>query len=154
MTTSNSTIDRSNLIYRMGLVTRRWRQVLDREFRVVGLTDATWRPLLHLQLLGDGILQKELAASVGIEGPSLVRILDALVAKGLIQRSEDRSDRRVKRLCLTSAGHLVVARICDILLPLENQLLHAFSDQEITRFGQFIQRCETTVNNVWEGVKQ
>ena len=90
----NSTIDRSTLLYDLGLLTRRWRQVLDAEFQSAGLTDATWRPLLHLHLLGDGVRQKDLAASIGIEGPSLVRLIDTLVMKGLIQRSEDGTDRR------------------------------------------------------------
>jgi len=94
-------IDRSNLLFHLTRLTRRWRQVLDSEFQSAGLTDATWRPLLHLHLLGDGVRQKDLAASVGIEGPSLVRLIDTLVMKGLIQRSEDVNDRRVKLLCLT-----------------------------------------------------
>ena len=63
-------IDSSTLLFRLTCLTRRWRQVLDAEFQFSGLTDATWRPLLHLYLRGDGIRQKDLAASVGIEGPS------------------------------------------------------------------------------------
>lgn len=55
------------------------------------------------------VRQKDLAASIGIEGPSLVRLIDTLVIKGLIQRSEDGTDRRAKQLCLTPEGHLVVA---------------------------------------------
>src|SRR5512142_3293142 len=98
MRKSNVKIDRSNLLYRLALLTRRWRSLLDSEFQAAGLTDATWRPLLHLHILGDGVRQKDLAASVGIEGPSIVRLLDTLIMKGLIQRSEDVTDRRAKLL--------------------------------------------------------
>jgi len=144
----NTKIDRNNLLYHLGLLARRWRQVLDNEFHAAGLTDATWRPLLHLHLLGDGVRQKDLAASVGIKGPSLVRLIDTLVVKGLIQRSEDGSDRRAKLLCLTQEGQLLVARIKEIVAPLQNKLLSPFSDEEIARFGQFILALESTVNNV------
>jgi len=151
---SNALIDRSNLIFRLGLLTRRWRQVLDREFQEAGLTDAIWRPLLHLHLLGDGIRQKDLAASVGIEGPSLVRLIGTLVTKGLIQGAEDVTDRRAKRLSLTTDGRLVVARIRETVKSLENELLSSFSDSEISQFGQFVMSLESTVNDVRKRVKR
>lgn len=154
MNMSKSKIDRNNLLYHLGLLTRRWRQVLDSEFRAAGLTDATWRPLLHLHLLGDGVRQKDLAASVGIEGPSLVRLIDTLVTKGLTERSEDGTDRRAKLLCLTPEGRLVVARIRKIVTPLENRLLSPFSDSEITQFGQFVLALELAVSDVRQRIKQ
>ncbi|HBA71866.1 MAG TPA: transcriptional regulator [Geobacter sp.] len=146
MNISKLTIDRSNLLYHLGILTRRWRQVLDSECRAAGLTDATWRPLLHLHILGDGVRQKDLAASIGIEGPSLVRLIDTLVVKGLIQRSEDGSDRRAKLLRLTLEGQLVVARIREIVTILENQLLSHFSEDDIDRFGRLVLSLEATVN--------
>ena len=148
MHSSHETINRSNLLYRLGLLTRRWRQVLDAEFQAAGLTDATWRPLLHLHLLGDGTRQKDLATAVGIEGPSMVRLLDTLIAKGLIQRTEDITDRRAKLLCLSPEGQLVVARIREMVLTLENELLSPFNDGEISQLAQFIQRLEATVSGV------
>ncbi|GLI38398.1 MarR family transcriptional regulator [Geobacter hydrogenophilus] len=146
MNLSDETIGRSNLFYRLGLLTRHWRQVLDTEFQFAGLTDATWRPLLHLHLLGDGTRQKDLAASIGIEGPSLVRLLDTLIAKGLIERSEDVTDRRAKLLNLTPEGRVIVARIQETVTALENDLLSPFSDDEIARVAEFIERLESTVN--------
>jgi len=147
-------VNRGNLLFRLAYLTRRWRKVLDAEFQSSGLTDATWRPLLHLNILGDGVRQKDLAASVGIEGPSLVRLIDTLVMKGLIQRSEDSTDRRAKLLCLTLEGQLLVARIKEIVAPLENELLSPFSDSDIARFGQFILSLESTINNVRKQIKR
>ncbi|HZV82455.1 MAG TPA: MarR family transcriptional regulator [Geobacteraceae bacterium] len=141
-------INRSNLIFRLAHLTRRWRQILDNEAQAAGLTDATWRPLLHLHRLGDGVRQKDLAASVGIEGPSLVRLLDTLVAKGLIERSEDGSDRRAKLLCLTPEGREVVVRIRETVTSLENELMSPFSDEDVAQAAAFIQRLETSVHDL------
>ncbi|ADI85876.2 MarR family winged helix-turn-helix transcriptional regulator [Geobacter sulfurreducens] len=151
MTRFDAVRGRSNLMFRLGLLTRRWRQVLDAEFRSVGLTDATWRPLLHLDLLGDGVRQKELAASVGIEGPSLVRLLDTLVAKGFIERSGDAADRRVKRLILTPEGRTTVARIRETLTALEDNLLSSFSDGDICRIVEFVGTLEVAVDDARRG---
>jgi len=139
-------IDRSNLFYHLSTMTRRWRQVLDSEFQSVGLTDASWRPLLHLHYLGDGIHQKDLATSVGIQGTSLVRLLDALIAKGLITRTEDAHDRRAKQLFLTEGGRALVDQIRATVTALENELLDQFSDSEFSRIAEFLERLGAGVN--------
>lgn len=90
---------------------RRWRRVLDEELSGYGLTDATWRPLFHLGRLGDGIRQTELAEALGIQGPSLVRLLDNLERDGLIVRREDQGDRRAKSLVMTEAGRRVYQQV-------------------------------------------
>jgi MarR family transcriptional regulator for hemolysin len=141
-------ITRDNLLFRLAYFTRRWRQVLDAEFQSSGLTEATWRPLLHLYRLGDGVRQKELAASIGIEGPSLVRLLDTLVAKGLIVRSEDASDRRAKLLCLTDGGRRAVASIKETMASLEGRLLAPFSDRELDDMVDFTTRLDKSLNDV------
>lgn len=142
MTITDHDIDRSNLLFLLGRLTRRWRQVLDAEFQINGITDATWRPLLHLERMGEGVRQKDLASSLGIEGPSLVRLLDTLVAKGLVERREDPADRRAKNLTLTDAGALLVRRILTVLLPLEEELLGSFSDAEIAQMADLVKRLE------------
>lgn len=139
-------IDRANLFYRLSALTRRWRQILDSEFQSAGLTDASWRPLLHLHYLGDGIHQKELAASVGIQGPSLVRLLDALIAKGLIARAEDAHDRRAKQLFLTTEGRALVARIRATVTALEGKLLGQFSDSEFSRMAELLERLDASIS--------
>jgi len=154
MKISDSKIGRSNLLSRLALLARRWRQVLDSEFRGAGLTDPTWRPLLHLHLLGDGVRQKELAASIGIEGTSLVRLIDTLVAKGLIQRSEDGTDRRAKQLCLTQEGQLVVAKIQRIVNHLERNLLSPFNDCEVDQLAKLVLALESEVDCVRRQTKK
>jgi len=75
--------------FRVARVARRLRQAVDAELRAYGLTEATWRPLAYVGRLGDGVRQKELATALAIEGPSLVRLLDSLERRGLIERREE-----------------------------------------------------------------
>ncbi len=138
-------IDRGNILLRLGYLTRRWRKILDAEFRSSGLTDATWRPLVHLHILGVDVRQKDLAASLGIEGPSLVRLIDSLIAKGLIERSEDVRDRRAKLLSLTPEGLNMVDRIRKTATCLEDGIFSSFSDDELAKFADFVQRLESSV---------
>ncbi|NTW50959.1 MAG: MarR family transcriptional regulator [Chlorobiaceae bacterium] len=147
---ANSEITRDNLVFRLSLLTRRCRQIIDHEFHDAGLTEATWRPLLHLHILGDQSKQKDLATSVGIEGATLVRLIDTLVEKGLIQRTEDTSDRRKNLISLTQAGQVTVDRLRKIIDPLQQDLLSDFSDKDIAAIGKFIYTLESKVSTFWQ----
>lgn len=74
------------------------------------LSDATAAPLITLLRLGDRIPQGVLAERVGVEGPTLVRVLDGLENDGLICRVPDDSDRRIKLVQLTAEGTKVAQR--------------------------------------------
>lgn len=74
------------------------------------LSDATAAPLITLLRLGDRIPQGVLAERVGVEGPTLVRVLDGLENEGLICRVPDDSDRRIKLVQLTAEGTKVAQR--------------------------------------------
>ena len=104
-------------------IARRLRQAVDAELRVLGLTEATWRPLVHVRRLGDGVRQKELAASLSIEGPSLVRLLDNLERRGLIERREDETDRRARGIHLTRAGRDLAVRAARVGMSIQKRML-------------------------------
>ncbi|GLS45950.1 MarR family winged helix-turn-helix transcriptional regulator [Methylobacterium brachythecii] len=93
------------------LAGRHWRRAADAVVQPHGISDATALPLLMIGRMQGEPRQNALADAVGIEGPSLVRLLDQLCAAGLVQRKEDPTDRRAKVLSLTPAGQSTVARM-------------------------------------------
>ncbi len=104
-------------------IARRLRQAVDAEMRLIGLTEATWRPLVYVRSLGDGVRQKELASAMSIEGPSLVRLLDSLERRGFIERREDENDRRARGIHLTRAGRELAVRAARIGNGFQTRLL-------------------------------
>ena len=100
--------------FRVARISRRLRQAVDAELRAYGLTDATWRPLAYVGKLGGGVRQKELAMALSIEGPTLVRLLDNLERRGLIERREDETDRRARGIYLTRAGRDLAVRVAKV----------------------------------------
>ncbi|WP_269932553.1 MarR family winged helix-turn-helix transcriptional regulator [Aminobacter sp. HY435] len=105
------------------VVARLWRRAADAALDDCSLSHATAMPLVALSRLGDDIRQGIIADHLGFEGPSLVRIVDLLVADGLITRGGDPGDRRAKILSLTDAGRARVAEIELILARLRMALL-------------------------------
>ncbi|MBQ0707985.1 MULTISPECIES: MarR family transcriptional regulator [unclassified Ochrobactrum] len=122
---------RSQFGIRFSLLARRWRRALDIRLAEAGLTDATWVPLVHLHQTGGGLTQKELAALVGIDGSSLVRLLDILCRQGLAERRVDERDSRARLVHLTEQGENQVAEIRRELAKGEKEMLADLSDDDI-----------------------
>jgi MarR family transcriptional regulator, transcriptional regulator for hemolysin len=106
----------------LGRVSRRWRTRLDERLKVTGLTQARWSTLLHLSRGGRCMTQRELAERVGIEGPTLVRLLDALETQGLIERLPVEGDRRAKHIRPTEAAQPLLREINRIAADLRRDI--------------------------------
>jgi MarR family transcriptional regulator, transcriptional regulator for hemolysin len=109
--------------FHVARIARRLRQTVDAELHAFGLTEATWRPLAYVGRLGNGVRQKELAFALGIEGPSLVRLLDSLERRGLIERREEETDRRARGIHLTRAGRELAVRVAKVGAEIQSRLL-------------------------------
>ena len=110
---------------------RQWRRAVDARLAEAGLTDATWSPLVHLDYRPDGVVQKDLAHLVGIDDSSLVRLVDLLEQRQLIERRVDEQDRRAKRIVLTDIGRTAVRDIRKTLHAAEAEMLAGLGDEEI-----------------------
>lgn len=122
---------RSRFGIKFSLLARRWRRAIDAHLSASGLTDTTWVPLVHLKQTGGGITQKELAALVGVDGSSLVRVLDILAREGLIERRRDENDGRANLIHLTPEGEDRVGEIRRELARVERVMLSELSDDDI-----------------------
>jgi DNA-binding MarR family transcriptional regulator len=73
----------------------------------------TMQQLRVLVLLGaDGPLpQGDLAHALGVGLATVTGLVDRLVARGLVERTEDPMDRRVRRAALSSAGAALLDQI-------------------------------------------
>jgi MarR family transcriptional regulator for hemolysin len=69
------------------------------------------------------VRQVVLATCVGIEGPSLVRLIDQLEGMELVIRKDDPTDRRAKGLWLTPEGEKLASRMEDVLDELRGKIL-------------------------------
>jgi len=114
----------------IGRVSRQWRKRLDERLKQTGLTQARWLVLLHLSQRGP-MVQRELAELLGVEGPTLVRVLDNLERQGFVERRASGDDRRVKRVHLAEAAYPVLAEITRIAASLRKDLLAEVPDEEL-----------------------
>jgi MarR family transcriptional regulator for hemolysin len=111
---------------------RAWRAELDRRLASLGLSQARWLVLIHLARHGDDLpTQRELAQSVGVEGPTLARLLDGLEAQGLVSRQPVADDRRAKRVLLSAKAQPLIEQIESIAAGLRAELFVGISSDEL-----------------------
>ncbi|MDZ5449164.1 MarR family winged helix-turn-helix transcriptional regulator [Labrys sp. ZIDIC5] len=109
---------------------RHWRRLVHDIVATHGVSDAAAVPLIQIERMGGGVNQTEVADAIGIEGASLVRLLDQLCASGLIERREG-ADRRAKTLWLTDEGERVTSVIEQELVGLRTRILGHLSQDDI-----------------------
>ena len=112
------------------LAGRLWRKMARAAASRHGVSEAASAPLLWIDRLGNDVRQNTLADAVGIEGASLVRLLDELQASGLITRVPDPADRRANAVNLTERGKTVVDEVNDALTALRLDVFSGISRQD------------------------
>ena len=91
-------------------VSRLRRGVFDDFMKPVGLTRSQWWILAHLAR-HDGMIQSDLANVLDIGKAALGGLIDRLEASRFIERRPDESDRRVKRIYLTTKGSQMITEM-------------------------------------------
>lgn len=88
---------------------RAWRQGLDRRLKHLGISQAGWMTIAVAAKAKTPLSQSELADALGVEGATMVAMIDRLVKAGLVIREPSTSDRRVNHIALTEAGNRLYA---------------------------------------------
>ncbi len=110
---------------------RQWRRAVDRHMQPFGLTEATWLPLLRLSRATTPMRQKDLAASLSLDGSSVVRLIDSLETAGFVRREEEPLDRRAKAIVLTSRGRATARRLEEVAQRVREDALAGLPDGDV-----------------------
>lgn len=116
-----------------------WRTELDRRLRPLGFSHSRWLLLLHLSR-NDGCTHQQLAQHMGIEAPTLVKLVDHLEKEDLLRRCVSETDRRVKHLYLSDTGKQVVVDIRSNAAELRKDILSDTSKEELQITYAVLQR--------------
>lgn len=112
-------------------MSRGWRAELDRRLAGLNLSQARWLVLLHLARFEEAPTQRELAQNVGVEGPTLARLLDSLEAQGLVRRQAVVEDRRAKKILLCPPAKPLIDQIETIANQLRQELFMGVDEADL-----------------------
>ena len=90
-------------------------------------------------------VQQDIAAAVGIEGPTLTHHLDGLEKAGLIERARDPEDRRAVRVELTPAGDELFLTLRTAAMAFDRRLRAGLADDDLQTFRRVLGQLRENV---------
>jgi MarR family transcriptional regulator for hemolysin len=104
------------------LAGRRWRTRLNERLKSIGQTDARRAALAEIAASPLGVVQCELCVRMGVEKPTIVRLVDALAASQWVERRTDGADRRRKLVMAKPAAQPMLDRAEVIVAQLQDEM--------------------------------
>lgn len=108
------------------------REVLLSAVQALGQSDLTLVQFGCLMALGDGAARTvgEVGEILGRSLSATSRLLDQLVKRGLVARTEDPNDRRARRVTIAAAGRRFLASLMRMRARAELRLLDHLDEEE------------------------
>lgn len=120
---------------------RSWITHIDNRLRAeTGQTRARWQALFTLAFGPQPATLTDVGQRLFVQWPTLVRVVEGLVADGLITRVDNPRDGRSKLISLTPAGMAMVRKIQPILDQERAAVLADLDDAELEQCAELLHR--------------
>lgn len=144
MTVHESTVETEHLLKRANLMLRGRCDALLADSGVtlpqVDVLGQLWS--------GQASCLRDLGDQLGTQPATLKGILDGLEKRGLMVRTVDSSDGRIKRLDVTEAGTDLQEQVTTVRETVQSRAFQGFSDEEVQTLNGWLARI---VRNLGEG---
>jgi MarR family transcriptional regulator for hemolysin len=100
-----------------------WHQVINERLRPRDVSHSQWRVVLEVSRSASPMTQSALAAELGVESPTMVRLLDRLAQKGWIAREPCPDDRRARFVRLTPRAQRLARELEVVVGDVRRELL-------------------------------
>lgn len=128
MTTQSASIQ-SYLSYSLAAAHRKLHGDLNRKLKKLGVQVEAWRVLQSLQS-GRAYTMSELADIVLMNPPTLTKLVDRMVADGLVQRQLSPEDQRRVQLVLTTLGARLTEDIAQHAIEQDNFIIETIGEEK------------------------
>lgn len=132
--------------------TKSFQKIFDYELnKNVGLGLAQSKVIYALSL-NPGMTQRDLAERVGIETPSLVVMIDKLEREQLVKRQNDKQDRRIKRIFITSKADRMVDTMIKSALSIKKISTKNIPEKDVKHTLEILNKISQNVQNYLDTV--
>ena len=128
-------------------------KALDSELREeVGVSVGQWKVMVML-VNQNGLTQKEIAERLGLEGPTLIPIIDKMEKDNLVVRRVDSSDRRNNRIYRTEKANELWSEMVKCAVRVRQVSLKDISDANIEITRNVLENVYQNLRNQFDDVE-
>jgi len=124
---------------------RIWRQAIDRRLKDVGVGQAGWMAIAKIAKSKEALSQIELANRLGVEGPTVVSLVDRLVKAGYVERVPSETDRRIKHVVLTQSGQQLYGKVRTAADAYRKELLEGIDRERLQAATALLEELQAKV---------
>jgi MarR family transcriptional regulator for hemolysin len=125
---------------------RSWRLALDRRLKHLGVSQASWLTIAVIARASAALSQSEIAEKLGVEGATMVAMIDRLVKAGLVTRVPSMTDRRVKQVALTENGTLLYDSVKAEADTFRRELLAKIDPARLNSATELLERLQAILD--------
>jgi MarR family transcriptional regulator for hemolysin len=121
---------------------RSWRQAIDRRLKNLGMSQASWMTIAVASKARDPLSQSELADRLGVEGATMVAMVDRLAKAGFVARHACPNDRRINRVILTEAGNRLFETVQAEAAAVRQELLATIDPEKLAVAAEILETLQ------------
>lgn len=137
--------DKAVLVRLVKLLHRLFNERANELLRDHGLNHAEYNVLIMLDGSPEGMTAGELAEATSEKPPNITRLVDQLVAKGLVLRQSCTEDRRRQRVLLGPGGELLIDRLMPVIAGQLEQLFAGMPSSTLAQLEGLLLRLAERV---------
>ncbi len=111
-----------------------------------GVTTAQGEALLAFST-GSRLSMNELSRMLGLANSTMTRMVEYLVARGLVSRAEDDQDRRIVRVTLTAEGRKLQGSLKEARREIQRLILSEIKEGERAGILEVLEKLNAAIDN-------
>ncbi len=136
---------RDTVVFRLVQVSRTMRKQAAVDLGHLGLYVGQEMFLLPLWAR-DGLTQSQLVAALGVEPPTVTKVVERMAKAGLLERRRDPEDGRVSRVYLTASGRALEEPVRRFWEALEQRVLAGCTPEERMLLRRLLQHMDANLS--------
>lgn len=142
-----------NPIKLLGLIDRTViliEQVFDKFYKKFKLSKTQFSALYRIYVAGDeGITLSTLGDQMFVTRANITTLVDRMVARGLIKRIVNESDRRSIKAVITSQGREILQEVIPNNQVFSSEILNCLTSKEKERFHEFLLKIQNELIEIY-----
>jgi len=142
-----------DVLREIGMIARALDSISNIEFKEYDLTKGQYLYLVRI-CENPGIIQEKLAEMIKVDRTTASRAIKKLEKNGIIERKDDKHNKKIKKLFPTVKGKNVYPYIKRENDHSNSVALAGFSEREVEIISHLLQRVRKNIEVDWEYVKK
>lgn len=141
------------ILREIGMIARALDSISNIEFKELELTKGQYLYLVRI-CERPGIIQEKLAEMIKVDRTTAARAIKKLELQGFIEKREDQTNKKIKKLFPTEKGVKVYPFLKREGDYSNNVVLSGFTEEEIETIHNLLKRVRKNIEGDWESVKK